>query len=188
MNDFMGTLKGKLGPFPVWVWAGLGTILLAVFLMRKKSQSGNDKAAADQSNADLGSAAELANMFTVAGLMPYQGGDVYVNTTTTTPPPKSGGTPWQPPKPPVHALPVLPKPGSKPTKPTVPKPRATYVVKKNDTLTKIAKQYGVSVATLWKYNTTAGVRPAQTIATLKKRGPNLIFPNEKILIPPKGYK
>lgn len=188
MGDFMATLKTKAGPLPIWAWAGLGTILLALVLMRKKSKSGDtSKAAADQTNADLGSAAQLANMFTVAGLMPYQGGDVYINTTETNNPPKPGTLPWQPPG---HGhKPPHPGGGGKPPTGggTVGKPRATYVVKHGDTLTKIAKQFGTTPAKLFKYNTTKGVRPAETIATLKKRGPNLIYANEKILIPPKGY-
>jgi len=193
VNDFMATLKSKAGPLPVWAWALLGTIALALFLIRKKSKGADTSgAAADQTNSDLGSAAELANMFEVAGLMPYQGGDVYINTTTTEnpPPSKTKPTPLPWPIPPGHKP---PKPTPTPT-PTpgngsgAPKPRATYVVKKGDTLTSIAKKYGTTATALFKYNTTKGVRPAETIATLKKRGPNLIYSNEKILIPPKGYK
>lgn len=91
MDGFLETLKGKLGPLPVWLWATLGTAALAVFLIHKKSTSATNAnttgTAADQSNTDLGSASELANLFNVAGLMPYQGGDVYVNGTSSTPPP-----------------------------------------------------------------------------------------------------
>lgn len=89
MSDIGGTLKTKAGPLPVWAWTLLGTIALALYLIRKKSQSASTQAAADQTNSDLGSAAQLANMFEVAGLMPYQGGDVYVNTTNTPPPAKT---------------------------------------------------------------------------------------------------
>jgi hypothetical protein len=90
MSDIGNTLKTKFGPLPVWAWTLLGTIALALWLIRQKSKNASTtQAAADQTNSDLGSAAELANMFEVAGLMPYQGGDVYVNTTqTTSPPPK----------------------------------------------------------------------------------------------------
>lgn len=195
MDGFGATLKTKAGPLPVWAWAGLGTVLLAIVLMRKKAKSTDtSKAAADQSNANLGSAAELANMFTVAGLMPYQGGDVYINTTETNnegpskphptplpqPIPGGGDHPGKPPTGGGH------KPPTGPSGP--PKPRSTYVVKHGDTLSGIAKKYGTSWQALFKYNTTSGVRPAETIATLKKRGPNLLYANEKILIPPKGYK
>jgi LysM repeat protein len=190
MNGFGETLKSKLGPLPVWAWTLLGSIALALFLIRQKSKGGSTKAAADQTNSDLGSAAELANMFEVAGLMPYQGGDVYINTTTTQNPPPGktlptpiGGLPWHPPS-------GNPPPGGSGTPPVhgAPKPRATYTVKPNDTLTSIAKKYGTTATAIFKYNTTPGVRPAATEALLKKRGKNLIYANEKILIPPKGYK
>lgn len=188
--DIWGTLKSKVGPLPVWAWTLLGTIALALVLIRQKSKSsGNDEAAADQTNSDLGSAAELANMFTVAGLMPYQGGDVYINTTTTSNPPPTPSKPTPIPLPQPVPAGNVPKPAHNPStgsnKP--PAPRATYVVKKGDTLSGIAKKYGTTATKLFKYNTTAGVRPANTIATLKKRGPNLLYSNEKILIPPKGY-
>lgn len=112
MDGLGATLKQKLGPLPTWVWALLGSIALALVLIRRKNANANQtNAAADQTNSNLGSAAELANMFQVAGLMPYQGGDVYVNTTTTENPPPSkgkpsgpghkppsGGTPHPPPK------------------------------------------------------------------------------------------
>lgn len=192
MNDFFATLKSKAGPLPVWVWALLGTLALSLFLIRKKSKGADtSKSAADQTNSNLGSAAELANMFEVAGLMPYQGGDVYINTTETNnpPPSKTKPTPLPWPIPPGHKPPKPPTGGGKPpTTSGPPKPRATYVVKKGDTLSGIAKKYGTTATALFKYNTTKGVRPAETIATLKKRGPNLIYSNEKILIPPKGYK
>lgn len=196
MGDVWGTLKSKLGPLPVWGWTLLGTIALALFLIRQKNKSGDtSQAAADQTNSNLGSAAELANMFEVAGLMPYQGGDVYINTTTTQNPPPSKTTPTPPTtKPPTTTPPTtkpptskLPTPGTKkPSGP--PKPVATYRVKKGDTLSSIAKKYGFTWQQLYKYNTTSGVRPASTIATLKARGPNKLFSNEAILIPPKGYK
>lgn len=189
MNGFADTLKSKLGPLPVWAWTLLGSIALALFLIRQKSKSASTKAAADQTNSNLGSAAELANMFEVAGLMPYQGGDVYINTTTTENPPPSSSTPTPTPGGGGHhhgwggghPIPGHPIPGA-------PKPRATYTVKHNDTLTSIARKYGTTADALFKYNTTPGVRPAATEATLKKRGKNLLYANEKILIPPKGYK
>lgn len=190
MNGLWDTLKQKVGGLPVGLWALLGTIALALYLIRKKSSSSSsDQAAADQTNSDLGSAAELANMFEVAGLMPYQGGDVYINTTTTQNPPPSDKKPTPLPLPTRSTPPsttTTPKPG--PTSPSTHKPQAIYTVKKGDTLTSIAKKYGFTAAQVYKYNTTSGVRTASAIATLKKRGPNLIYSNEKIYIPPKGYK
>lgn len=192
MNDFFGSLKQKLGPLPVWAWAGLGTILLAVYLMRKNAKANaQTQAAADQTNSNLGSAAELANMFEVAGLMPYQGGDVYVNTTVTSPNPPSGSAPSSKPPSTGPGVTVKPPPNVHPVGSGHPsgnvKPRAVYTVKRGDNLTAIAKKYGTTADVLYKYNTTAGVRPASTIATLKKRGKNLLYANEKIYIPPVGW-
>lgn len=99
--NFFETLTEKRGPLPTWVWALLGTGLLAVYLIhRKKAAGANPATAAQQAQTNaatnLNSAAELANMFQVAGLMPYQGGNVYVNETEASQP--NGGPP--PPKPP----------------------------------------------------------------------------------------
>ena len=188
--DIWSTLKSKAGPLPIWAWTLGGVITLALYLTHKKQTSGQTKAAADQTNSDLGSAAELANMFNIAGLMPYQGGNVYVNTTETQNPPSSPSKPSGGGTVPVHSEPGPPygKPGGNPPTKGAPAPRAVYTVKHNDTLGGIAAKYGLDANTLFKYNTTPGVRPAATEATLKKRGKNLIYANEKILIPPKGYK
>lgn len=72
-----------------------------------------------------------------------------------------------------------------PPKSTAPK-KATplvYRVKPGDTLTSIAAKYHTTASALWTFNTAPGNRPASTIATLKKRGPNLLYSNEEILIP-----
>jgi LysM repeat protein len=173
VNDFMSTLKQKMGPMPVWVWALLGTATLALFLIRKKSSStATDSTSSDQSNSDLGSASELANLFNVAGLMPYQGGDVYVNTTTTAqaPPTKTTG-------------------GVTVPAPKAPAPSATYTVKSGDTMASIAKKYGFTAATLWKYNTFPGVRSPSAEAAMKVRqSDNKLVPGETVVIPPKGWK
>jgi hypothetical protein len=84
--NFIDTLKEKRGPFPTWVWAALLTLGLGLVLRHRnasKKTTGQTDAASNQANSNLGSAAALASMFEVAGLMPYQGGSVYVNTTQT---------------------------------------------------------------------------------------------------------
>lgn len=82
-NEFTQTLTSKFGPLPVWAWAALGTVILAYIIHRKNAaanpNANGTSAAAGQANSNLGSAAQLANMFEVAGLMPFQGGDVFVN-------------------------------------------------------------------------------------------------------------
>lgn len=187
MNVF-DTFKSKVGPLPVYAWFGIGVAALALFLMNRNKKNAQTQAAADQTNTDLGSASELANLFNVAGLMPYQGGDVYVNTTTTATPPPSPGKPTTLPGSITGKPPVSKNPHGKPPVTGAPKPRATYTVKRGDTLTSIAQQYGTTWQAIFKYNTTPGVRPASTEQTLKKRGSNLLYAGESILIPPKGYK
>jgi hypothetical protein len=92
--NFFETLKEKRGGLPTWAWALVFVAILALYLKHKKSTAGGGSAAtqaatnaaAQQSASDLGSAANLANLFNVAGLMPYQGGDTFVNTTQTVTP------------------------------------------------------------------------------------------------------
>jgi hypothetical protein len=90
--NFFETLKEKRGGLPTWAWALVFVAILALYLKHKKSTGSaatqaSTNAAAQQSASDLGSAANLANLFNVAGLMPYQGGDTFVNTTQTVTPP-----------------------------------------------------------------------------------------------------
>lgn len=197
--DFFGTLKAKWHGVPVYIIALAGVMGLALYLKRRNSTSSSATTAANQTNTNLGTAGQMSNQFWLAGMMPFQGGNVYVTQTNTSPgatkpPAKKGGGPiiidhppghYRPPvKPPVH-----PVPGKK--KPLPSQVDYTYHVKKNDTLSGIAKHYGLTTAQLWNFNTgtnpaNSAMRPKSTIATLKKRGPNLIFPNETLAIPKKG--
>jgi LysM repeat protein len=60
---------------------------------------------------------------------------------------------------------------------------SVYKVKKGDTLSGIAKKYGISTSALWNYNLKN--RKASTVKTLKKRGPNLIYRGGTFYIPKK---
>lgn len=180
-----GILTGKYAGVPGWVWFALGTGGLALFLTKKKKSAPSTSSG---NATDLGSASELANLFQVAGLMPYQGGDVYINQTFPATPPSTSPGGNVPTGPPAVKPPVIPKP--KPpakaqtilqrTQPVV------YRVKRGDTLSGIAAKYGLSAKQLYQYNLTKGIRPESTIQTLKKRGPNLLFKGEEIDIPKKG--
>jgi hypothetical protein len=173
MGDFFGTLKAKAGPLPIWAWAGLGTILLALVLMRKKSKSGQTQAAADQTNADLGSAAQLANAFTVAGLMPYQGGDVYVNTTETNNP-KPPGKPA--PKPAAYGTDIQTSHFYKTTGPT-----------DWDALAKKLGVFGGSGQALYQYNLIPNKHTAPTLAAFK-RTPKTVDKGMLIAVPQTGVR
>ncbi len=166
------TLKQKAGPLPVWGWALIFTGLLAMFLMRRKQQNQEQtNAAADQTNSDLGSAAELANLFNVAGLMPYQGGDIYVNTTNTptqTPPPSNVTT--------------TPKPG------TDIQTAYFYKTTKVTDWNTLAKQLGVfggNGQALYQYNLIPNKHTAGTLADFKKT-PKTIKKGELIAVPLTG--
>lgn len=80
----MGTFKSKWHGIPIWLFFVMGVAGLALYLSSHK-KSGSDKAAANQSATDLGSASSLANLFQEAWPMPYMGGDVYINNTNNVP-------------------------------------------------------------------------------------------------------
>ena len=191
--DIFATLKQKMGGVPVWIWALVGTGLLAVMMTRKKKQQESTQTAANQTNSNLGSASELANLFNVAGLMPYQGGNTYLNVTV---PSNAAAPPVTPPvpqpapiSPPVTPPPVAPSPVS--LAPSIPWDQHPYEyrVKGGDSWSKIASMFGMSVENLKAFNMGSGYgtadRPASTIATLKARG-NTLYRNEEIDVPHKG--
>lgn len=190
--DLGGTLKEKHFGVPTWVIAIVGVIAMALYLKHRKANAPADstKAAADQTNSDLGSASQLANEFWQAGIMPFMGGDVYVTQTNTNNPAPTPGTPVptgpgpKPPPPKAGGVVVIKPPVKPSTAPLV------YRVKKGDTLDAIAKRYGLSWKQLYTYNISTGAkganRPASTIATLKSRGPDYLVSNEEIDIPKKG--
>lgn len=97
------------------------------------------------------------------------------------PPPPPGA-----PSPPPSAPPTTPAPVQ--TKPSAPGFRV-YRVKPGDNLTTIARDEKVFQTSpnpglaLYNYQLTPGLRSAQDQATIKQRGPNLIFSNEEIYIP-----
>lgn len=91
--DIMGTLKQKIAGVQIWIWTLLFTAALALYLARRQKRTKSaDQAAASQTSTDLGSASALANTFGVAGQMPYQGGNVYVNTGPASTTPAAAGT------------------------------------------------------------------------------------------------
>lgn len=175
-------LTKQVGPLKTWVWMliGLG-LALAYALYRQRKASASQP---DTSGNATGTGADSTDYATGNNTVPDFISQNYVTTTVNNPAPTQSLPPTAPPP---STTPTTPTTPSKPTTPSQPsKPKyTTYVVKKGDTLDAIAKKYKTSWQDLWKFNTTAGVRPAETIATLKKRGPNLLYSGEKILIPTK---
>lgn len=170
-------LTKKVGPMPMWAWgaAGLGAALAYSLISRAKaskdSSADSDTATATTVPADQ--IPDFINQVTVNN--PAGPGPV------ATAPPSTPSTPTAPPVAPPKTTTPAPPSTSKPA----PAKAISYKVKSGDTLSSIAKRYGTTWQSLWSYNTTSGNRPADTIKTLKSRGPNLLYAGETILIPSK---
>lgn len=86
--DILGTLKSKVYGIPVWLIALFVVLGGAIYIRHRNAANATAATgtAANQANTNLGTASALQNMFTTAGIMPYQGGNTYVNTTGQTQP------------------------------------------------------------------------------------------------------
>lgn len=192
-------LTHRWGPAPVWAYA-LGVLAIAWIYSKYRSMKADAAGASDQpGTADLGGdyAAEgqdVAPQFIIENNMPQvitpgPAPATGPSTPVTTPvakPPVKVTPPATTTKPPVVSKPPAKPPAKSPGK----KAPISYKVVHGDSLSKIGAKY-TNPATkkkftwqeLWTFNTTRGNRTAGTIAALKQRGPNLIFPGETILIP-----
>lgn len=181
--------KKKAGPLPMWGWGGLGLGAALVYSFVKRGKSTGDSTDTGSQPTDTGTVP--------SDQVPDFISQVY--TTVNNAAPEAPAAPPSPPAPPVKttlpapvsAPPIAPpkavNPIAHPVAPvkTTAAKATSYKVKHGDSLSSIAKKYGTTWQALWAYNTTAGVRPADTIKTLKSRGPNLLYSGETILIPPK---
>lgn len=178
-------LTSKWGPAPVWVWALGGLVVAWLIAKWRDSKSSKSDQQQQADTADTSESEQVAPQFIIENNMPSVGAPTTPSApvTTTPVPPPVVTPPNTSPNPPTTTP-------TKPSKPPVKKPPAKkapvkYTVKHGDTLSAIAKKYGTTWQQLWTYNTTAGNRPADTIKTLKSRGPNLLYAGETILIPQK---
>ena len=178
-----GFLVKKAGPLPVWGWAGIGLGGAYLYSKHKAGASASTSSTAATTSAS-GEPSTGGPEYVIENNVPggYGSPSAPIPTPVTAPPATTttGTTPSPPTNTPIPGggtpVPVTASPAKTTT-------RATYTVVTGDNLTTIAKKYGTTAASLFAYNTTPGVRPAATIATLKQRGPNLIYAGEKILIP-----
>lgn len=195
-----GLLTSKWGPAPVWVYA-LGVLALAWAYSKYRSMKADAAAGTDQpQTADAGGdyAAEgqdVAPQFIIENNMPQTitpgpAPATPPSAPVVTPPTKGGGPVVISPPATTTKPPVVSKPTPPTKKPPAKKAPLTYKVVSGDSLSKIAAKYTNPTTKkkftwqeLWTFNTTSGNRPAATIATLKKRGPNLLYAGETILIP-----
>jgi LysM repeat protein len=183
-------LTQKAGPLPVYAWAGgiLGVALLIARFRTAKQDTGTPQpsAASTYASTPEGTVPQflIQNMYPWAPsapvTSPVTAPPVITPPGTATVPPMSGG--------PAGTRPV---PGPPITSPTTPPAAGAagaspqwYTVQHNDTLSAIAARYGTTADKIWQYNTTPGNRNAEAIATLRSRGPNLIYAGTKFLIPP----
>lgn len=184
-------LQQKWGPAPVWLWALGGLVVAYVYAQWRDSKNAAAAAQGAQETYPIASVTGLgaadgesqiaAPQFIIQNQIPT----IPVATPIiVNPPPPTGPPTTTPPttNPPVVTPPPATGGGGGTTPPKQP---IQYRVKPGDTLSGIASKYGTTWQALWAYNTTPGVRPAATIATLKKRGPDLLYSNELILVPPK---
>lgn len=203
----MQEMNVKYGPLPLWMWGAGTAVLGAWYLIHRKNKTAQQnaqstQAAADQTNTNLGSASQLANLFEVAGLMPYQGGDTYVNITTPPAGTGGGGTPVGPSQPvgpggPInqggtatHPLPI-PTPAGAPQPPkttTGSTAVGTYTVKSGDTLWGLAPKLGFGSGSNYMqlYNYDGNANTIEN--TAKQHGhfsnfANWIFPGETLHYP-----
>lgn len=176
----------KLGPLPLWAWMGIGLAGALAYSSWRK----NKAAAATTTTAATGTS--LANQTPPFIIQNYtspgaQGpaGPPGTSAPAQAAPIQSG--PAINPAPPGASPPAFITPAGGPA-PTVRQPQQ-YRVQPGDTLTGIATKFHVPGGwqQLYQYNTGTGPgtanRPASTIATLRQRGPNLLYPNELIYVP-----
>lgn len=184
-------LTSKIGPLPVYAWAG--AILGIALLYARFTSAKADKAAAAQQQPASTYSSEPAGtvpQFIIQNELPP-----YIAP--------GGGAPSAPVTPPVTAPPIVTPPGTSATPPVTTGPIPTpvlnpvhapgapapaaqwYTVQHGDTLSSIAARYGTTADKIFQYNTTPGNRNATAIATIRQRGPNLIYAGESFLIPPK---
>ena len=82
-NSFMSTISQKVAGLPIGVWVGLIAVVGGYLWYRHNQNAAATTAATATTGTDLGTAANAANQFTTAGLMPYSGGDTYINSVGT---------------------------------------------------------------------------------------------------------
>lgn len=189
-------LTKKAGALPVWGWALLGLILAYAYSRYQSNKATKADNATTSASTVAGEPNTSPPEFVIEeNLPPGAPTDVTVNTPVTVSPPGmapappvGGGhhPPVGEPPPPVRGTgpsPAPTPPHAGPPSPPGRKEPIVYRVVHGDTLSSIAARYHTTWQALWAYNTTPGNRPASTIATLKQRGPNLIYAGEEILIP-----
>lgn len=187
----------KLGPLPMWAWMAIALALAVVYSQYQKNKAAATTTSATSAAATTGTTPAdqippfIIQNYTGQGVAGPAGpqGPSGVPGTPGAPggpgpigPPGPAGNPTPPPAPPAAPSPPPPTPPSNP-QPLV------YRVQPGDSLSGIAAKFHVPGGWQALYNYNIGTGPGtanrspQDIATLKQRGPNLIYSNEQIYIP-----
>ena len=177
-------LMTKWGPLPGWAWGGIALVLAWIYAKWRSSKSTPATTADTTGTGDSSSETDaVAPQFIIENNIPGGGAPSAPVTAPAAPSGPVVTPPTTTPAPPTTVKPPTANPPKTPVKAPTKKAPIQYKVKSGDNLTTIAAKYHTTAAALWKYNTTAGNRPAATIATLKSRGENLLYAGETILIP-----
>lgn len=185
-------LHGVGGRNPLVLLAGGGALVVVVVALAHRSGSSSGQGATTAANPAAtydSSMSDYQNYFQdQLNNLETQIGNLNKTPTggTTTPAPVPLPKPGVPS---AHPIVSGKTPVPAPTPAPAPKPAShtqqVVTVTGGDTLSSIAAKFGETWQQVWAYNLQAGVRSAADQATLKKRGPNLIYRGEQIYIPKK---
>lgn len=163
-SDLSTTLSRKVGPFDLWVWAvmvlGIGAALIYRLYKGNSANTTSTSTATDTNAADIPQIVNQTYPQTTVYNNVSNDQSVTTPPASPVPPPHQGNPPHIPP--PRHIL--KPPPAKSKT--------VTYTVQPGDTLTAIAKAYGLSS---WKtlYDDNKSVIGGD---------PNLIKPGQRLVV------
>jgi len=183
-------LTSTIGPLPVWGWMGISLALVLIYTQWRKnktaSKTSTTATAPPTTATDQTPPFIIQNYTQTPAGVPGPAGPSGPAGPTGATGPAGGTTPGHNPFP--NPIPVPVGPAQPVSMPTTKQPLA-YRVKPGDTLAKIASAYHVNggAQALYQFNIGSGPgsanRSAKDVATLKQRGPDLIYSNEVIYIP-----
>lgn len=177
-----GKLAAKVGgPKNLALLGAAGTVVVVGLIAMRKNSTSTTAAtdpSADPSTYDSSTYDAWNQWQSQYEDLQQQISSIQAGQTTATGPGTTPTTPLTPtplpmpiPRPPVPT----PAPGGKAPAPTPKATTSTYVVKKGDTLSSIAKKSGISMATLKKLNPVYWTNP-------KYKNGNLIWSGDKVVI------
>lgn len=174
---------------PMWGWATVaGGVVAVLWFLRRRNSSASDSDA-NQPSVTVPAPTDIIpvsqglaeNQFKqlLDAIKALQGEE------STPPPPDDNGPPTSTLPAPIHQ--PVPTPPRTPTpKPPAKDPTAHFSYKvtgDGESYSSIAKRYGHTGSELYAFQLLKGVRPASTQATIRSRGPNLLYHGSTVMIP-----